>query len=179
MSIDRAAVRVTDETTGHRQVQVTVLGDDDTRDDVEHIEPFGFTSRPPDAVGQNGPDAVVVDIGDTSDHQVVIVIGDRRYRLSHIPAKGEAVLYDAFGHEIRMQSAGAVANCLMDAIGFKTGGVAGLTGTLVLAATPPLPAPPVPVPVLTVAFAGGIVTSVVPGAPWTVAVGSVFQAKWS
>lgn len=179
MSADRAAVRTIDDSTGHRQVQVTVLGDDDTRDDVEHIEPFGFTSRPPAASGQNGPDAVVLDMGDTSDHQVVIVIGDRRYRLSHVPGTGEAVLYDAFGNEIRLGSTGAVANCLMDAVGFLAGGVAGLTGTLVLAATPPLPAPPKPVPVLSVTFAGGIVTSVVPGTPWTVAVGSVLAATWS
>lgn len=108
MSTDRAAVRTIDDTTGHRQVQVTVLGDDDTRDDVEHIEPFGFTSRPPAASGQNGPDAVVVDMGDTSDHQVVIVIGDRRYRLSHVPGSGEAVLYDAFGNEIRLGATGIV-----------------------------------------------------------------------
>lgn len=105
MSIDRAAVRTTTEDQGHREVQVTVLGDDDTRDDVEHIEPYGFTSRPQDASGQNGPDAVVVDVGETSDHQVVILVGDRRYRLKTL-AKGEVAIYDDLGQAVVLTRTG-------------------------------------------------------------------------
>ena len=65
-------------------------------DNVEHIEPFGFTSHPlPDA------EALVLAFNGNGSHSVAIVAGDQRYRLE-IEA-GEAAIYNVEGDKVHIK----------------------------------------------------------------------------
>ena len=64
------------ETAGSlRKVQVKGLGGL-VRSEIEHAEPYGFTSRP-----GPGSEAWVANVGASSDHAVAVCISDRRYRV--------------------------------------------------------------------------------------------------
>jgi phage baseplate assembly protein V len=66
----------------------------ETKDNIEHLEPYGFTAAPhPGAEGM----AVFLD-GDRS-HGVIIVVADRRYRLKGLKT-GEVALYTDEGDSI-------------------------------------------------------------------------------
>lgn len=69
---------------------------DQPRDDVEHFEPYGFTSNP-----KPGAEAIVLNLGGDSDHQVAIVVGDRRFRLLTL-VTGEVALYDDQGQSVAL-----------------------------------------------------------------------------
>lgn len=58
----------------------------EVKDDIEHLEPYGFTSCPKD-----GAEALVGFFGDRS-HGVVIMVADRRFRLQGLKP-GEVGLY--------------------------------------------------------------------------------------
>lgn len=58
----------------------------EVKDDMEHLEPYGFTSCP-----LEGAEAVAGFIGDRS-HGVVIMVSDRRFRLKGLEP-GEVGLY--------------------------------------------------------------------------------------
>jgi phage baseplate assembly protein V len=86
--------------SGTRQtVQVTVLADE-PMDDVEVVQPYGFTAvpRPPGATG--APEAMILFMGDRSKG-VVIAVDDRRYRLTGLAA-GEVALYDDLGQKVHL-----------------------------------------------------------------------------
>lgn len=65
-------------------------------DNVEHLEPFGFTSHPlPDA------EALVLAFNGNGSHSVAIVAGDQRYRLQ-IDA-GEVAIYNTEGDKVHIK----------------------------------------------------------------------------
>ncbi|MGO2354631.1 MAG: phage baseplate assembly protein V [Marinomonas foliarum] len=65
-------------------------------DDVEHLEPFGFTSHPlPNA------ETVVLAFNGNGSHSVAIVAGDQRYRLEI--EEGEAAMYNNFGDKVHIK----------------------------------------------------------------------------
>ncbi|MDP2607939.1 MULTISPECIES: phage baseplate assembly protein [unclassified Oceanobacter] len=72
-----------------RLLQVQVPGGQ-ALSDVEHLEPFGFTSHPP-----QGAEAIVLAFGGNGSHSVGLLVGDRRYRL--VIEEGEAALYNQSG----------------------------------------------------------------------------------
>lgn len=82
-------------------VQVTILADE-TLDDVEHFEPFGFTSRAP-----AGAEAILASIGGRRGHPVALVITDRRFRPAGLE-EGESALYDKTGTIILCKADGSV-----------------------------------------------------------------------
>ncbi len=85
-----------------RTIQVTVF-EGDVRDDVEHFEPYGITSRVQDAPADGrGAEAIVIDLGGNSDHPVAIVVADRRYRVTGL-AKGEVCIHDDQGQRITLK----------------------------------------------------------------------------
>lgn len=99
----RGVVRaVSSATTKWRELQVEVLRND--VDEMEHAEPYGFTSEPlpPDATG--APEAIVLAVGGDRDHNVVIVCGDRRFRLTSLIG-GEVALYDDQGQVFHLRRA--------------------------------------------------------------------------
>jgi phage baseplate assembly protein V len=87
LSVGRGIVRLVNDALKLQAVQVSLLADE-TQDNVERFQEYGFTSHP-----FPGAEAIVVCVGGSRDHAVVIAIDDRRYRLKAI-APGEVALYD-------------------------------------------------------------------------------------
>lgn len=57
------------------------------KDDLEHFEPYGFTSHP-----QPGAEGVALFLGGDRSHGVVVCVADRRFRLKEL-RPGEVALY--------------------------------------------------------------------------------------
>lgn len=72
------------------------------KDDVEHFEPFGLTSRP-----LAGAEHVSLFFDGDRSHGVTIVVADRRYRLTGL-AEGEAALHDAYGNKAHFKKDGTL-----------------------------------------------------------------------
>jgi phage baseplate assembly protein V len=84
-------------------LQVSLLADQ-TADDVEHFQPYGFTSSPP-----AGSEAVVVSIGGNTDHLIAVVVTDRSSRLAGLLTKDSAIYTDD-GNKVHCKSAdGSIA----------------------------------------------------------------------
>ncbi|ELP25057.1 Prophage baseplate assembly protein V [Pantoea agglomerans 299R] len=66
----------------------------ETKENVEHIEPYGFTSA-----AQNDAEAIVLFPSGDRSHGVVIAVADRRYRLKGLK-RGEVALYTDEGDSI-------------------------------------------------------------------------------
>lgn len=90
--ISRATVKATKEAAA-RVVQYLGRGG---VDDAEHLEPYGLTSRP-----KPGAEAVVVHVGADASAPVVIVVADRRYRLTSLQP-GEVALHDDQGQRVTL-----------------------------------------------------------------------------
>lgn len=75
---------------------------DQPRDVPEHFEPYGFTSNP-----NPGAEAIVINLGDGEDHQIAIVVGDRRFRLQTL-LTGEVALYDDQGQSVALMKGARV-----------------------------------------------------------------------
>lgn len=73
-------------------LQVRLLAGE-AKDNVEHFEPFGFTSKP-----LTGAEHVTVFIDGDRSHAITLVVADRRYRLQNLE-DGEVALHDAFGNK--------------------------------------------------------------------------------
>ena len=69
----------------------------EVKDNVEHLEPYGFTSSPVE-----GAEALVGFIGGDRSHAVVIVVADRRFRLQGLKS-GEVALYTDEGDFIHFK----------------------------------------------------------------------------
>ncbi len=93
LMLARAILRgVSDE--GSRQfVQIGALKGE-TRDGVERVQEYGFTSHP-----ISGAQAVMISIGGNRDHPVVIAVDDPRFRHTGLEA-GEVCLYTDEGDTI-------------------------------------------------------------------------------
>lgn len=86
-----------------RTLQIRMMADE-TKDNVEHFEPYGFTSE---VMPGSEPIAAFFD-GDRS-HGVVLVVADRRYRLTGMKS-GEVALYDDQGQKVYLTRTGIVIN---------------------------------------------------------------------
>jgi phage baseplate assembly protein V len=60
---------------------------------IEHLEPYGFTSR-----AKSGAEAVVLFPDGDRSHAVVVSISDRRYRIKGLKT-GEVAFYDDQGRQ--------------------------------------------------------------------------------
>lgn len=69
----------------------------EVKDDVEHMEPYGYTSRP-----LPGAEGVAVFPGGDRSHGVVVVVADRRFRLKGLKP-GEVALYTDEGDKIHFE----------------------------------------------------------------------------
>lgn len=90
--ISRAVVARSDSGRGMQRLQLDLLRDE-TRD-VEHHEPYGFTSRP-----LPGAEAIAAAIGGARGHLVALMASDRRHRLKGL-APGEVALYTDEGDQL-------------------------------------------------------------------------------
>ena len=93
----RGTVSAADGSKKMRTVQVRLLADE-VRDDLEHVEPYGFTSEPLDDAQ---PEAFAAFFGGDRSHGIVFCVADRRFRLKCLKP-GEVALYDDVGQKIHL-----------------------------------------------------------------------------
>lgn len=74
------------------------------KENVEHLEPYGFTSA-----AQDGAESVVLFPSGDRSHGVAILVADRRYRLKGL-ARGEVAVYDDQGQSVTLTRTGIVVN---------------------------------------------------------------------
>ncbi len=91
--VSRAVIRTKNPDRPMRTLQTEHLPGD-VRDDVEHYEPYGFTSEP-----HIGSEGVAVSIDGNRGHTIVIIAADRRYRIMGLK-DGEVAMYDDLGKTV-------------------------------------------------------------------------------
>ena len=106
LMVGRGVVALVNDALRLQGVQVALLADE-TRDNVERFQQYGFTSHP-----HAGAEAVVLSLGGARNHLVAIAVDDRRYRIQALQA-GEVALYtdedaDAPGHRIVLKRGGVI-----------------------------------------------------------------------
>lgn len=85
----RGSVALVDDSRKLQTLQVSLFGvGDDTPDDIERFQQYGFTSKP-----FTQSEAIVLFPGGDRSHGLCLAVGDRRYRLTGL-ADGEVALYD-------------------------------------------------------------------------------------
>jgi len=67
------------------------------KDDMERLQEYGFTSRPPD-----NSEALILSIGGNRDHSIVINCNDRTYRINNLE-KGEIAFYTDEGDKMHFK----------------------------------------------------------------------------
>lgn len=99
--LSRGSIAAANAATKMQSLQVRLLAGE-IKDDVEHFEPFGFTSCP-----LPGAEAIGLFFDGDRSHGVVVVVADRRYRIVGLQG-GEAALHDAFGNKIHLHLDGTM-----------------------------------------------------------------------
>lgn len=116
--------------TTRDKVQVTVL-DGEVPPNVQRVEPYGFSYRPPRKGFQT---YLVFPAGDRS-HGLCLIIGDKRYQMDL--QEGEAALHDDEGNHVHIKRGGvievkAATKVIADTPDFETTGNAKVGGNLVV-----------------------------------------------
>lgn len=99
--LGRAVVLAASSAGKMQQLQIRILAGED-KSDVEHFEPYGFTSCP-----KPGAEALPIFFDGDRSHGVVIVVADRRYRLQALQA-GEMAIHDDQGQKVHLTRDGIV-----------------------------------------------------------------------
>lgn len=93
-------------------VQVRLLAGE-VKDNIEHVEPYGFTSNP-----NSGAEAFALFFDGDRSHGVVVCLADRRYRLTGLKT-GEMAIHDDQGQKVHLTREGIVIQtplkCRVDA----------------------------------------------------------------
>lgn len=84
-----------------RELQINLLAGE-MRDEVEHAEPYGFTSEP---LTDGLPEAFALFFDGDRSHGIVFCVADRRYRLKSLNP-GEVAIYDDLGQKIHLTRTG-------------------------------------------------------------------------
>jgi phage baseplate assembly protein V len=93
MMFGRGVLRNVNDANGRQQLQVELLKGE-LRDGVERMQNYGFTSHP------LGGDVAAASVGGNRDQVIVLVVDDRRFRISLEP--GEVAIYDDQGNKIEL-----------------------------------------------------------------------------
>jgi phage baseplate assembly protein V len=96
LMVGRAVIAVVNDATKAQSLQLTLLAGE-TMDGVERFQDYGFTSVP-----HAGAEAVMVSVGGTRSHGIVVACEDRRYRLVGL-ADGEVALYDDLDQAVHLK----------------------------------------------------------------------------
>lgn len=99
LMVDRALVRIVTDSLGRQNLQVQSLADE-TNDDVERFQNYGFTSVPP-----VGSEAIVVAVGGRRGGLVAIAVEDKGSR-PRGGEEGDVILYHQEGHVIVLKKNG-------------------------------------------------------------------------
>lgn len=100
--VARGAVSAVNSAGKMQTLQLRMMADE-AKDNVEHFEPFGFTSKP-----QPGAEHVTVFMDGDRSHGITVVVADRRYRVVGLE-DGEAAMHDAFGNKAHFKKDGTYA----------------------------------------------------------------------
>ena len=88
-TIERGTITASKNDDQLRELQVQ-LQDNYVQDELEHLEPYGFSSEPH---CDKQTDAMVAFLGNQRGHGVVLSVTDRRYRITQMKT-GEVCIYD-------------------------------------------------------------------------------------
>jgi len=98
--LSRGVVKRTNDAPGIQEVQAELLTDE-VRDELEHMQFFGFASNPDD-----GAECLVGFPGGDRSVGFVIATADRRYRVK--VEKGEVAVYDKSGSKVLLKKNGDI-----------------------------------------------------------------------
>jgi phage gp45-like len=98
-TVARGTVKRASESGGVQRVQVEV--EERLVSDVEHVQPFGFASRP-----KTGSRALVVRLKGDPGAPLVLVVDDERYRVT--VSEGEAAVHNAAGDKVHVKASGVI-----------------------------------------------------------------------
>lgn len=93
LMVARAVVRAVNSAARRQRLQISLL-DGEVAEDVEHYEPYGFTSHP-----HPGGGAIALFVAGARAHGLVVCAGGRDYRLQGLD-EGEVALYDDQGQKV-------------------------------------------------------------------------------
>lgn len=111
--LSRVVVKMKASGLGMRTLQTVHLGGE-VRNNVEHFEPYGFTSEPfADSEG------VAVSFDGDREHTVVIVVADRRYRPVGLK-DGEVCIFDDLGRKVYLTREGIVVDGVSSPVTVRT-----------------------------------------------------------
>lgn len=82
-----------------RTIQCELLAGD-VRDDVEHFEPYGFTSEP-----HLGAEPLTLSLDGERRHTIAVCVADRRYRMTGLK-DGEVAIFDDQGQHVHLTRSG-------------------------------------------------------------------------
>lgn len=99
--VARAVVSAVDDAKKIQIVQLDLL-EGETRDEIERLQNYGFTSNP-----RTGAEAAVIFVGGRRDHGLAIAVDDRRYRLKNLES-GEVAVYNDTGAKIVFKANGDI-----------------------------------------------------------------------
>ena len=99
----RGTVSAADGSKKMRVVQVRLLADE-VRDDLEHVEPYGYTSEP-----LTEAEAFVLFFDGDRSHGITFCVADRRYRLKDLKP-GEVAIFDDQGQKVHLTRDGIVVS---------------------------------------------------------------------
>lgn len=100
--VARGAVSAVNAASKMQSLQLRLMAGE-AKDNVEHFEPFGFTSKP-----KPGAEHITLFLDGDRSHGVTIVVADRRYRLTGLD-DGESALHDAYGNKVHLKKDGTMA----------------------------------------------------------------------
>ncbi|CNJ55020.1 phage baseplate assembly protein V [Yersinia rohdei] len=89
----RAVVRHLNSSSKNQMLQIQMISDE-LKDNIEHLEPYGFTSA-----AHIGAEAFAAFPDGDRSHGVVLVVADRRYRIKGLKS-GEVAIYSDEGDSI-------------------------------------------------------------------------------
>lgn len=123
----RGILNSSDSNAGIQRHQVSGLSDE-TLQDVELYQQFGFTSNPP-----TGTNVIVIPLNGLTSHSVIIATENGNYRLAALKA-GEVALYSAHGSTIVLKE-GNIIDIDAKEINFKATKITGTADNIEFKAT--------------------------------------------
>ena len=103
LMVSRAVVRLVNDDTKTQTLQLEILKGE-LYDRIERLQNYGVTSVP-----LPGAEAVVLAAGGDRAHGVVVVVGDKRYRLTGME-EGEVAIHDDQGQKVHLTRTGIVVD---------------------------------------------------------------------
>ncbi|MEO7691295.1 MAG: phage baseplate assembly protein V [Sphingomonas sp.] len=104
MMVGRVTIAGVDSGKKMQQLQIELMADE-TRDEVEHFEPYGLTSNPK----KDGAEGVHLSVGGLRSNGVVICVANRQYRLTGL-AEGEVAIHDDQGQKVHLKRDGILVH---------------------------------------------------------------------